>query len=316
MKKWLAMLIFIGFALAIGTSEPFEIIYTDDEPFRINLQKEELNVLQITDLHLAFGIDYRDQKTFKLIRKLTEADSFDLIVVTGDITMSPQAPMLFRQFIRFMETLKTPWTFVFGNHETDFHTYSHFIKQIKNTQYLYFKVGPYIPDGGVGNFAIEFFYQQHPFYKAYFLDSKAERKIYTEEEGEYDYLSLYQVAWYEQHVEQDTTDSWVFMHIPLRQFIEVGDDLIGLFLERKVYAQGKDTGFFDAMVRHGRSKAVFVGHDHLNDFLFLNQGILLAYGRVTGYNAYGYINRGGRVIHVDSSGHMVTSIITDKEVFK
>jgi 3',5'-cyclic AMP phosphodiesterase CpdA len=306
-------MVLIGSIIGILTIQPYEIVYTDDKPIRLYIDKEELKILQITDLHLAFGIDYRDRKTFKLIEKLAFSDDYDLIVLTGDATMSPQAPILFRQLIHFMEGLKIPWTFVFGNHETDFHAYEHFIKQIKNTRYLQFKVGPQIEDGGIGNFSIEFIHQSEVFYKAYFLDSKAERKDHGEE-GEYDYLSLQQVDWYRRHVSNDTTDSIVFMHMPLRQYIQVGDDYQGYFLEKMVYAQGKDTGFFDAMIHFQRSKAVFVGHDHMNDFSFIHQGILLAYGRSTGYNGYGTLERGGRMIWIRHDQSIHTQVITESEV--
>jgi predicted MPP superfamily phosphohydrolase len=313
-KKIILVLTLISLVLLLIFSKPYEIIYTDDLPILLEVESDQLKILQITDLHLAYGIDHRDRRTYKLIEAMAKSEDFDLIVVTGDITMSPHAPMLFRNFIRFMESLKTPWTFIFGNHETDFHTYGHFLKQIRNTEYLHFKVGPKIEDGGVGNFHIEFQNQGHTIYKAYFLDSKAERKDFTEEEGEYDYLSVAQVSWYESHASLDTVESIVFMHMPLRQYILVGDDYVGFFKEKKVYAQGVDTGFFDAMLLHQKSKAVFVGHDHKNDFYFFIQGIMLAYGRATGFNAYGILERGGRVIEISNANQITTRIVVESEV--
>lgn len=41
---------------------------------------------------------------------------------------------------------------------------------------------------------------------------------------------------------------------------------------------------------------VFVGHDHDNDIIGVEYGIALAYGRVSGFDAYGSLERGGRVI--------------------
>lgn len=307
-------MIFLSSIVALFLIKPDQIIYTDDEPFQIEMSGDTLNILQITDLHLAYGIDHRDQRTYQLIEALVKSDDYDLVVVTGDITMSPQAPMLFRQFVKHMESLKTPWTFIFGNHETDFHRYEHFLNQLENTTYLKFKVGPKLEDGGVGNFMIEFTKSNSIFYKAYFLDSKAERTDYTEEEGEYDYLSFAQVAWYENNVASDQVESIVFMHMPLRQYIEVDDDFIGFFKEKKVYAQGIDTGFFQAMLTHQKSKAVFVGHDHNNDFYFMNQGIMLAYGRATGFNAYGILERGGRMIKITQNLEIETYIIVESEV--
>ncbi|MDO9629099.1 MAG: metallophosphoesterase [Acholeplasmataceae bacterium] len=313
MKKFLLTFLLLLSFFILSACTPYQIEYTDNTPFTLEIKGETLKILQVTDLHLAYGIDHRDRKTFDLIKNLANSDDYDLIVITGDLTMSPSAPRLFRKLISHMESLEIPWTFVFGNHETDFHTYEDFISSIPETEYLIFKVGPEIEDGGYGNFKIEFTKNNIPFYNAYFLDSKAERTTYTEEEGEYDYLSYAQVEWYENQVQHDLVDSLVFMHIPLRQFIDP-ENYVGIFREDKVYAQGVDTGFFDAMVTHGKSKAVFVGHDHLNDFYLMMDQIMLAYGRATGYNGYGNLEKGGRHIEILANNELYTYIILGSEV--
>lgn len=42
----------------------------------------------------------------------------------------------------------------------------------------------------------------------------------------------------------------------------------------------------------------FVGHDHDNDFIGIDKGIALGYGRVTGADAYGELTRGARIIEL------------------
>ena len=313
MRKLLTTLLLMTVIFGLSACKTYTIKYTDNDAFTLEIKGDTLKILQVTDLHLAFGIDYRDRKTFQLIKNLALSDDYDLIVITGDLTMSPSAPMLFLSLISHMESLKIPWTFVFGNHETDFNDYKDFLSIIPETEYLMFKVGPEIVDGGYGNFKIKFTKDNLPFYNAYFLDSKAERKDYTEEEGEYDYLSLGQVLWYEDQVQEDTVDSLVFMHIPLRQYIDPVE-YVGIFNEDKVYAQGIDTGFFNKMVNYGRSKAVFVGHDHKNDFYLMMEGIMLAYGRATGYNGYGNLEKGGRHIEILENKDLLTYIILGSEV--
>ncbi len=312
MKKVISFLIFaiLLFALS-GCSNP-SVIYSDNDPMTIESADDEIKILQITDLHLMHGISYSDRQTFDLIKALNDEDDYDLIVITGDLTMSPLAPRLYSSLIDFMETLETPWTFVFGNHDNDFNSYEQILSLIEDTNYLYFKIGPSIEDGGYGNFKINFTYQNEVIYHAYFLDSKNERDTYTEEEGEYGFLSVGQVDWYKDFVSSDTKDSVVFMHIPLRQMMNPAT-YDGNFLEDKVYAQGKDTGFFDAMVESNKTKAAFFGHDHLNDFTTYVDDILLAYGRVTGYSAYGYLERGGRAITL-KDGVLSTYIVVESGV--
>lgn len=313
MRKIAVFILILSTLLLLVSCQKEEITYSDNQPLTLTIKGDSLKILQITDLHLTYGIDYHDRKTFELIKHLNNADDFDLIVITGDLTMSPQAPILFSMLVDFMESLETPWTFVFGNHENDYHTYVDFLKRIKETTYLLFKVGPKLSEGGVGNFKIDVYQESNLFYHLYFLDTKSKRDDYTEDEGAYDYLSDAQVSWYEAFVEQDEKESIVFMHIPLRQFIEA-QDIVGTFNEKMVYAQGKDTGFFDAMVTHGKSKAVFVGHDHLNDFYFMHTGIMLAYGRATGFNGYGTLEKGGRVIEISSTDDISTYVYTYSEV--
>jgi 3',5'-cyclic AMP phosphodiesterase CpdA len=313
MKKLiLGCLFLLLLSLAACTSVPQEVEYSDDEPIVLAMKNETLKILQITDLHLTYGIDAYDRKTFDMIETLVNSDDFDLIVISGDMTMSISAPSLFKRLVAHMESLETPWTFVFGNHETDYHEYADFINLLGDTEFLHFKVGPEMVDGGYGNFVIQFTKEGIPFYEVYLLDSHSEREEYTEEEGEYGYLSTAQVEWYESHVSLATVDSVVFMHIPLRQFIDPVE-YFGTFNEDKVYAQGVDTGFFDAMVLYGKSKGIFVGHDHLNNFYLNLNGIMLAYGQISGYSAYGDLERGGRVIVIGEDQTMSSYILLESE---
>lgn len=314
MKKLLTIfLTLLIFGLVACQAAQEEGIYTDDLPFTIEMTDDDLNILQLTDLHLTYGIDSNDRKTLSLIDDLVDATDVDLIVISGDMMMSISAPSLFSRLIRHMESLKTPWTFVFGNHETDYTSYETLLHRIGDTEYLYFKVGPEMADGGYGNFVIQFTKDSVPFYNVYLMDSHNEMKEYTEEQGEYGYVSVAQVDWYQNHVESDTVDSVMFMHIPLRQMMNPVD-YVGIFNEDKVYAQGVDTGLFDQIVDNGKTTGVFVGHDHLNDFYLMKDGVMLAYGQITGYNAYGDLERGGRVIHIDSDGVMSSYIVLESEV--
>lgn len=308
---WIAfsLLVLLSVACTPITSGPMH----GDDPFIVELRSDTLSILQLTDLHLTYGIDSGDRKTFDTISRLVQSQPFDLVVLTGDLTLSTIGPILFARLVRHMESLKTPWTFVFGNHETDFHSHADFLRRIGDTEYLLFQTGPDLEAGGVGNFRIQFNRTGVPFYMAYFLDSHAERTMYSEAEGEYDYLKPSQVEWYTTHVANDSVDSVVYMHIPLRQMIDpIAYD--GIFLEDKVYPQGVDTGFFAAMLAGNKSKAAFFGHDHLNDFTMVVDGILLGYGRITGHNAYGHLERGGRVFRVFADGTFETHVLLESEV--
>lgn len=303
MKKILALIII---ASMLTCCKKETVTYTNNDPLVININSDNYKILQITDLHLTFGFDDNDVKTFSLIEELNNTHNPDLIVVTGDITMSPLVSNLFSSFVKKMDELKTPWTLVFGNHDIDFTTYTELIDRLKS-DYLYFKVGPKLIDGGYGNFKINLKYEDNDFYNLYFLDS------HNETENGYGYLSPHQVDWYEENLTNDTKKSLAFMHIPLRQYslFENENKIDGDLLDKGICPQEIDTGFFDVAVTNGLTKGIFVGHDHLNDFSFINDGILLAYGRLTGYNGYGGVDydRGGRIINISSNGTITSEIV-------
>jgi predicted MPP superfamily phosphohydrolase len=314
MVIWLVPLLALSLA---GCASDDDIEFTDDTPFTIELTSDHLRVLQFTDLHLTYGFDRHDQKTFELIETMAASYEPDLIAITGDLTMTPLAPSIYKQLARRVDKIGIPWTFVFGNHDNDFNSYKKNLDAIEKAEpeHLLFKIGPEMVDGGYGNFIIQATYNDTPFHNMYFLDSKAEDGALME----YGWFSEAQVAWYADHAAIDAlTDltSTVYMHIPLKQYEEYTDyDLLeGQMGEDKVYSQGLDTGFFDAMVANGVTKGVFVGHDHLSNFAFIKDGIMLAYGQTSGYNGYGQIERGGRLIDIDSTGALTSHFVLEQEV--
>lgn len=305
------------FVSLIGTINPSfaskKVEFSDDLPFEFHLTSPSLKVLQFTDLHLTYGFDKNDQKTLKLIKNITNYVEPDLVIFTGDQTLSITAVARYKQLVSLAESLKTPWTFIFGNHDNDFNSYYSLLEAVNsmNPQYLYFKVGPSLIDGGYGNFEIAYYYNDLPFYHLYMLDTKNELDKRTSVHlSRYDYLSEAQVNWYKDRSQDDNVKSTIYMHIPLPQHREVNDfPLLSGQKGEGVYSQGLDTGFFDAMKDNGVSEAVFVGHDHRNNYVFEKEGIKLGYGQISGYNAYGTLTRGARVVEISEDHEFSTYII-------
>lgn len=316
MKK--RRLCFYG-GLLIGLTSchtPVDSLYATEEPvLTLSLPTPSLTILQVTDLHLTFGIDYNDRHTFQLINDLASEVTPDLIVITGDLTMAPYSQFLVGLLVQEMDSLDIPWTFVFGNHESDFAPNTDIIGTIQGAKNLLFSPGIALEEGGIGNFVISANVDENPWMNLYFLDSKAERGGILS----YDYFSEAQVGWVDSHLEKDQLQeisSLMFMHIPLVQYKEFDQhDLVdGALGEDQVYSQGEDTGLFNTLTTYGLTKGVFAGHDHLNNFSFFMDDILLAYGQVTGYNAYGSIERGGRVIEIDDQGNLSSYLLLESEL--
>lgn len=323
MKKQLLLVSASLFALAGPLLRANAIAFSDDFPFTFNLEQPSLKIVQFTDLHLTYGFDYNDQRTFKLIRDITLAVEPDLIVFTGDQTLSIYGDLLYGELSRQVDGLNTPWTFVFGNHDDDFQSYEQVLRALyrTNPENLYFKVGPSLSSegfraDGYGNFYFNYYYNDLPFYNLYFLDSHDELdRRESDSLSRYKYLTPAQVSWFETKVSADALDnikSSVFMHIPLVEYAEAPNSatyLLSGLIGESIYTQSKNTGFFTVMQNSGVSEAVFVGHDHRNNFVFEKEGIKLVYGQNSGFNGYGNMRRGARVIEINEGEPLNTYVI-------
>lgn len=66
--------------------------------------------------------------------------------------------------------------------------------------------------------------------------------------------------------------------------------------KESVGCSSRETGAFERFKKTKNIKAIFVGHDHDNDYRGIMDDIELSYGRKTGFGSYGHLTRGARVI--------------------
>ncbi|GKV49423.1 hypothetical protein SLEP1_g56173 [Rubroshorea leprosula] len=79
-----------------------------------------------------------------------------------------------------------------------------------------------------------------------------------------------------------------YFHIPLPEFASFdSSNFTGVKQEAGISSASVNSGFFTTMVEAKDVKAVFTGHDHLNDFCGELTGIQLCYAGGFGYHAYG-----------------------------
>ena len=72
-KIALFLYLFLPF-LFIACSKPAVLIYSSDTPMQVEVRGDSLKILQLTDLHLTYGIDANDRSTYSLIRKLVKKE--------------------------------------------------------------------------------------------------------------------------------------------------------------------------------------------------------------------------------------------------
>ena len=79
----------------------------------------------------------------------------------------------------------------------------------------------------------------------------------------------------------------VYFHIPLPEYANFDSSNFTGVRQEDISSASVNSGFFTTLVEAGDVKAVFVGHDHLNDFCGKLTGINLCYAGGFGYHAYG-----------------------------
>lgn len=106
-----------------------------------------------------------------------------------------------------------------------------------------------------------------------------------------------------------TVKSIVFQHIPLKEYRTGWNELLANNMNDTIdahynyggtgeaglviYSPEADDNFFETMLEKGSTQAMFVGHDHLNNFSITYKGIELVYGLSIDYLAYDNIDHYG-----------------------
>lgn len=318
--------------VAIGTYSPNENYYgngttwsdTDnfDEHYQTMLTlpiafdgSRPLRVMQIADPQLKFGSWTHDKRTMDLLDKAIDQLKPDVAVCTGDLTFSIFARGAVKHFADFMEKKQVYWAFTYGNHdsETTFSKYRH-AELLKKYKYCLFDGGPSNITGESNYFVNIKDADGNLVYSLCMMDSnmyqEGQTDVFNREYGE---IEQSQVDWYKWNIQGLLTknpkvQSSLFMHIPFKTHLEVlndpnkagslqevdrewkGEMLPGIAFQGGTCGQAMS----DTIVALGSTKAVFVGHDHINTIRGLtSQGIFMAYGRCCGYHTYPFFNTEG-----------------------
>lgn len=233
-----------------------------------------------------------------------------------------------KAFANLMESLGVYWDVTFGNHDAECYSYfdrESVAKFYENEDYKYclFQSGPEDVDG-YGNHVVEVKNSEGIITQAIVLiDSQAyiKNNLIESIKGTYDNIHPNQVEWYESEIKRmnaenekiskksEPVKSLAFFHIPL---VEMGDGwnefaendfkdtdnfkyIEGVIGEtgKRVYSGLGEDDMFEKMLELGSTKAMFNGHDHLNNTTFEYKGIQFSYGYSIDYFAYSGIDKLG-----------------------
>ena len=262
--------------------------------------KGEFKIIQFTDLHFSFPSTKNDT-TLMTIRTIAEIEKPDLLIFTGDVVTDIPAREGWYKLGHTLEQIGIPWTITLGNHDDEPSIgRGEIFDLVRNMPYFIGEKGPEIT--GYGNYVLRILGRNSgkPAGILYCMDSNGFGKI-SKLSG-YDWFHLDQILWYRAQSEAITASnddkplpSLAFFHIPLPEYKELGDEIVGNKPAR-VSSPDINSGMFVSMLDRNDIMGMFVGHDHNNDYIGKYKDIALAYGRVTGADASGRLERGGRVI--------------------
>ena len=250
--------------------------------------KSDFRIVQLTDIHLS---DKDDRETqFKFLDLLyQDASNPDLVVVTGDLFTfagKDTAKSLFNYF----NSKKVPWTVCFGNHDEQcYFSVDWLTETLSNLgSYCMFKDLQDDNVNGNCNFVINLKEGNKVHDQLFVMDSN--RYNFDLSQLGYDCFKQDQIDWYESVVKYtkeqngDTVNSLMFYHIPLPEVNPAWEEAKNA--NAVIYGEKReascppdhDYGFFSKIKDLGSTKAMFFGHDHINNFEVDYQGVKFCYG--------------------------------------
>ncbi|KAI4368267.1 hypothetical protein MLD38_016842 [Melastoma candidum] len=278
-------------------------------------------ILQVADMHFADGRSTpcedvlpsqrrgcSDLNTTAFVFRMIDAEKPDLVVFTGDNIFGFDATDAAKSMDNAFSpaiTSSIPWAAVLGNHDQE-STLSRegVMKHIVGLKHTLSQFNPPGEIDGFGNYNLEVrgaegsSLANKSVLNLYFLDS-GDYSTVPSITG-YDWIKPSQQLWFQRTskklqrayvskpmAQKAPAPGLVFFHIPLPEFASFDSSNFTGVKQEAISSPSVNSGFFATMVEAGDVKAVFTGHDHINDFCGELTGIQLCYGGGFGYHAYG-----------------------------
>jgi len=289
-------------------------------------------IVQFTDTQDDQDIDPR---TVRLIEAVLDDRQPDLVVFTGDnLRSGPQTPedvwTAIANLADPVDSRGIPWLITFGNHDEDHERNTGVNEEAMLARYMSYtnNINEPSEEGvvGTGNMQVLVYGSEgdEPVFNVWALDAgrHAPDTIGGQAVGDdglpgWDWIRHSQVHWYFRKSEElearygRKVPSLMFFHIPLweHRFMweqRENHDVVGERNE-SVSSASFNSGLFAAMLERGDVMGVFVGHDHVNDYVGDYFGIRLGFSASAGFGAYGLEGserdrlRGARVFVLDDS---------------
>lgn len=268
----------------------------------------QFKIAQFTDMHLCIGhSEYRDQqaeKTFARLSRVVRNEKPDFLVFTGDIVTGGEGMRSWNRLIDSLNQFKVPFCVVFGNHDYQVVSRLEMSKAIVSSQYSFNKLND---SKELADMELEVIASKGNKVSCvlYCMDSHDYSK--DRSLGKYAWFETKQVEWLRNCCMAqrkanggNPVNSLAFFHICLQEYGPAFANASNYKMGRRAEDEcpgALNPGMFAAMVETGNIMGVFVGHDHDNDYVVLEKGIALGYGRYSGdYTTYTTFRSGVRII--------------------
>ena len=274
-------------------------------------RKGEFKIVQFTDTHFCLG-NPKSDIALERVKEVVKREKPDLVVFTGDVIYSAPAVEGMKTIVSLVSKAKVPFVVCFGNHDKEFDATNEQMYDMLRT--LPYNLHPDRKGGPVPDIDLKIKARDgRTAFVLYCIDSHS----YNWTDRYYEWITEEQIRDYEARSATYTAanggksvPSLAFFHIPLPEYgIAASDQKAPLVGTRREVCCCPDhnSGMFAAMKRCGDVKAVFVGHDHDDDYSVMWDRILLSYGRYTGGDTvYNHLENGARVILLHEDGSLDT----------
>ncbi|XP_058086541.1 probable inactive purple acid phosphatase 29 [Magnolia sinica] len=290
-------------------------------------QNGRFKILQVADMHYADGkttpcVDVlpeqvpgcSDLNTTAFVERMIRAEKPDLIVFTGDNIFGLDATDAGQSLnAAFAPAILSgiPWAAVLGNHDQESTLSREGVMQhIVQMKHTVSRLNPTADSchgegiDGYGNYNMEVAgvegssMQNKSILNLYFLDS-GDYSTVPSIPG-YGWIKPSQQFWFQRTSsklqkeymggskgQKQPAPGLAYFHIPLPEFSSFDESNFTGVKQEGISSASINSGFFTTLVEAGDVKAVFTGHDHVNDFCGELMDIHLCYAGGFGYHAYG-----------------------------
>lgn len=261
-------------------------------------------IAQFTDIHWD-NASPGCAATIETINHVLATEKPDLAILTGDIVTAVPAREGWKAIAGIFAKAKTPFAVTLGNHDAEPEiTRDQIFELLETMPYFVGKKGPDLY--GCGNYTLPVGSSDGKSVAGliYCMDSNDYPK--NKKIGHYDWIQYDQIGWYRSTSDHFTKQNkglplpaLMFFHIPILEYNNVVGKETTIGVKNEGIASATvNSGIFASLVEKQDVMGVFVGHDHDNNFIGMEHDIALAFGQVTGADAYGDLERGSRIIEM------------------